>query len=101
MEYASSESKNKDSDVVIEDVIRFFISFIETDQLGRIANAHVAISDCSAQGVSDQRCIELAAAFSKAVDFPKTGEVAEMPNDAKKIESYPDFMVIISKNKIF
>ena len=92
MDYGSSKSKNKGSNVNIHDVIEFFVSFIETDQLGRLANAHVAISDSSPDGVCDPRCIELASAFSKAVDFPKTGEVAKMPQDAKYIKIYPDFM---------
>jgi hypothetical protein len=92
MDYPSSDTKNKDSDVVIEDVITFFTSFIETDQLGRLANAHVAISDSSPVGVNDSRCKTLATAFSKAVDFPKTGEVVQMPEEAKKIQYFPDFM---------
>ena len=60
--------------------------------MGRIANAHVALSDSSTLGVKDPTCVELAKAFSLAVDFPKTGIVPQMPDAAKKILSYPDFM---------
>ena len=83
--------KLKDCEIVIEDIIRFFVEFIEVDQLGRLANAHVAISDNSPLGVKDPICIELAKQFSLAVDFPKTGVIAEMPPGIKKL-SYPDFM---------
>ena len=50
------------------------LCFIEVDQLGRIANAHLALSDSSPLGVKDPKCIELAKLFSSAVDFPKTGK---------------------------
>jgi hypothetical protein len=74
MDYESSTKiKIKSCDVEIEDVINFFVDFIEVDQLGRLANAHVAISDFSPLGVKDPRCIDLAKLFSEAVDFPKTG----------------------------
>ncbi len=82
---------NKDTPIEIEDVINFFVNFIEMDQLGRIANAHVAISDSSKAGVNDPSCILLAELFSLAVDFPKTGVVAEFPAELKTLK-YPDFM---------
>ena len=91
MEYDSPPAKNNARDIDINDVIDFFVKFIEIDQLGRIANAHVALSDFSAKGVLDPICIELAKAFSLAVDFPKTGLVPQMPNSLKSIK-YPDFM---------
>lgn len=86
-----SKGKEKDSEIQIEDVIKFFVNFIEMDQLGRIANAHVAISDQSKLGVRDPTCIQLSKAFSLAVDFPKTGVLAQLPNELKKVK-YPDFM---------
>ncbi|CAF0737858.1 unnamed protein product [Brachionus calyciflorus] len=91
MNYLSPKAKEKDSDIQVEDVISFFVNFIEMDQLGRIANAHVAISDQSKLGVKDPICIELAKAFSLAVDFPKTGVLAKLPDQIKKLK-YPDFM---------
>ena len=93
LEYTSPPAKEKKFfEICIEDVIRFFVKFIEVDQLGRIANAHVAISDSSESGVKDPICVELALAFSLAVDFPKTGVIPKIPEAAKAILSYPDFM---------
>jgi hypothetical protein len=92
MNYRSPQSKQIDRDVSIDDVQRFFVEFIENDQLGRIANAHVAIADNSPQGVKDPRCIELAKLFSLAVDFPKTGIVAQLKPEHVKDLRYPDFM---------
>ena len=90
MDYDSPPAKEKDN-VTIDDVIDFFVEFIEVDQLGRIANAHVAISDFSPRGVKDPTCVELAKAFSLAVDFPKTGVVPQMPTNTSNLK-YPDFM---------
>ena len=92
MEYNAPKARESTNDIVIEDVIRFFVKFIENAQLGRIANAHVAISDSCLLGVADKTCMELAYAFSLAVDFPKTGILPDMPDAAKNITKYPDFM---------
>lgn len=91
MNYTSPKPTEKDSEIQVEDVVKFFVNFIEMDQLGRIANAHVAISDQSKQGVKDPLCIILAETFSLAVDFPKTGIVSELPGQIKNLK-YPDFM---------
>lgn len=91
MDYESPPTANT-SNVVINDVIDFFAKFIEIDQLGRIANTHVALSDFTEKGVLDPKCIELAKTFSLAVDFPKTGLVPQMPASLKKDLKYPDFM---------
>lgn len=91
MNYKSPPAKNSDEDITIEDVCKFFVNFMEMDRLGALANAHVAIADISSLAVKDPICIKLAEAFSLAVDFPKTGVVAEMPKEVKKLK-YPDFM---------
>jgi RNA-dependent RNA polymerase len=92
MDYSTNQKpKEKTSAIVIEDIINFFVEFMETDQIGRIANAHVALSDISEKGVHDPECIEFAKAFSIAIDFPKLGIVVKLPKAAEKF-SYPDFM---------
>ncbi len=92
MDYTTPQCNEKlDGPIGNGDIVQFFVDFIKTDQMGRIANAHVAIADSSKLGVKDPLCIELAKAFSLAVDFPKTGIVPEIPESCKKIK-YPDFM---------
>jgi hypothetical protein len=56
------------------DMINFFVKFMETDQLGRICNAHKMLADQSDQGVNDPDCIKLAEMASTAVDYSKTGK---------------------------
>jgi hypothetical protein len=90
MDYTAPASKEENG-ITINSVIDFFVKFIETDQLGRIANAHVAISDQSKDGVKDPQCIKLAELFSLAVDFPKHGSLVTIPPEIKSIK-YPDFM---------
>ena len=56
-----------------EDMYNFFINFMESDQLGRIATLHMALADQAESGTMDERCLILADLHSTAVDFSKTG----------------------------
>jgi hypothetical protein len=55
------------------DVIDHFLTFMEQDQLGRIANIHLTIADQKPLGTFDPDCLVLAELHSIAVDFSKTG----------------------------
>ena len=55
------------------DMTSFFIQFMESDQLGRIATQHMVLADQKEDGVQDPDCIILAEMHSTAVDFSKTG----------------------------
>lgn len=56
-----------------DDMTGFFIDFMATDQLGRIANLHQILADQRTAGTADPDCIMLAGMHSTAVDFSKTG----------------------------
>jgi hypothetical protein len=56
-----------------EDMTDFFIQFMETDQLGRIAVLHRVLSDQRPAGTLDPDCVTLAGMHSTAVDFSKAG----------------------------
>ncbi|KAE8266717.1 hypothetical protein A4X09_0g5627 [Tilletia walkeri] len=81
-------------DVVIDDVVDFFLDYIESDQLGRIANLHLLNADRSPQGVLDPMCIQLAELHSTAVDMAKTGIKPNLGQIPKAIDTKnkPDFM---------
>lgn len=49
------------------------------DNLGMIANAHIAWADQSTEGARSSECIQLAELHSTAVDFCKSGVPAEFP----------------------
>jgi hypothetical protein len=55
------------------DMTDFFLKFMETDQLGRIAVLHRVLADQEPLGTRDEKCITLAEMHSTAVDFSKTG----------------------------
>ncbi|KAH6704064.1 rna-dependent rna polymeras-like protein [Leptodontidium sp. MPI-SDFR-AT-0119] len=77
--------------VTTEDMTDFFIQFMETDQLGRIAVLHRVMADQEPAGTLHMDCITLAEMHSTAVDFSKTG----IPVDMSRLPRYnkwrPDF----------
>jgi hypothetical protein len=56
-----------------EDMTDFFVQFMETDQLGRIAVLHRILADQMSTGTLHDDCTTLASMHSTAVDFSKTG----------------------------
>jgi hypothetical protein len=71
--YPKQDPVDLDRPVDRQDMTDFFVTFMETDQLGRICNAHKILADQSDKGVLDPRCDLLAEMASTAVDFSKTG----------------------------
>lgn len=61
------------------------------ESLGTICNAHVVHADSSYDGAMNENCLLLAELAAKAVDFPKTGKIVNMPSHLKP-KMYPDFM---------
>lgn len=76
------------------DVVDFFLNYIVNDQLGRIADGHLALADASPQLANDDRCMQLVDLHTVAVDFAKTG----VPVDPAKVGrllrgvQFPDYM---------
>lgn len=91
MEYNAPPAPMGISLVTNDQVQDFFVSYIKNDNLGVIANAHVAFADVNEDGARSQECLQLAALHSTAVDFCKTGIPAEMPRSLKAA-AYPHFM---------
>jgi hypothetical protein len=72
-EYPRVPGMELDRPVQMEDVQKFFIDFMQQDQLGRIATTHKILADQQAAGTFDVNCLTLAQLHSTAVDFSKTG----------------------------
>ncbi|KAL9265309.1 RNA-dependent RNA polymerase 1-like protein [Drosera capensis] len=96
MDYTSAEPMVLDHDVTIEEVQEHFTNFIVNDSLGIISNAHVVFADKDPGQAQSDRCIQLAKLSSIAVDFPKTGIPAEIPQRLR-VREYPDFMEKLDK----
>ncbi|KAG0093757.1 hypothetical protein BGZ93_001926 [Podila epicladia] len=90
MDY-TSRAPNKDKDVTIHDIKKFFVQYAVSNNLGVIAHAHLAWSDRLEEGPLHGKCLRLAQLHSDAVDFPKSGKPAEM-NPELRPKKYPDFM---------
>lgn len=91
MDYDAGEAKLSKAPVRTQDIIEFFVQHMVNDKLGVICNAHVVHADLSASGALDEKCLELAKLAAMAVDFPKTGKVAVLPQHLRP-KLYPDFM---------
>ena len=88
----SANPKNKEGEVTYNDMLDFFIDYVNYEKLGQIDNSHLIHADRDLkQYANNKTCMELSNIHGKAVDFPKTGYCP--PIDAKLLVSvYPDFM---------
>ncbi|KAG5236651.1 RNA-dependent RNA polymerase [Salix suchowensis] len=91
MDYTGAQATILDHDVTIEEVQEYFTDYLLNDSLGIICNAHVVFADREPLMARSEKCIELARLASIAVDFPKTGVPAKIPEDLR-VKEYPDFM---------
>ena len=83
MDYTAPPPVISDRPVTVDAMTSFFVTHMKNDNLGRIATAHRYWADKEDDGVKDDRCLELAALHSMAVDYAKTGVPAEMPKHLK------------------
>ncbi|RUS27038.1 RNA dependent RNA polymerase-domain-containing protein [Jimgerdemannia flammicorona] len=77
--------------VTMNKIKNFFVQYIKNDNLGMIANAHLALADQSPLGALEGHCLRLAGLHSVAVDFPKTGIPAIFERECRAT-AFPDFM---------
>jgi RNA-dependent RNA polymerase len=90
----NAPSEVPDGIVRVQDVVKAFLNYMQNDQLGRIANGHLAIADAAEEFANDPDCDKLVKLHSIAVDFAKTG----VPVDSRKVSEllkgveYPDYM---------
>jgi hypothetical protein len=72
-DYPRQKPDELDRPVERDDMTNFFLKFMETDQLGRIAVLQRFLVDQEVLDTSDPKCIILAEIHSTAVGFSKTG----------------------------
>lgn len=83
MDYAAPPPIISDGPITVDAMTSFFVTHMKNDNLGRIATAHRYWADALEEGIKHEKCLELAALHSKAVDYAKTGVPAEMPRELK------------------
>ncbi|KAG9191768.1 hypothetical protein G6011_10502 [Alternaria panax] len=92
-DYPSTPAKDLGRPVEVNDIVEFFIEYMNMDRLGQISNKHKIRADKAPAGTQDKECQLLARLASDAVDFSKSGipvDMAQIPRGADHIR--PDFM---------
>jgi hypothetical protein len=92
VEYPRLSPVELDRSVTARDMSDFFVTFMETDQLGMLCNVYMQLADQKPLGTLDHECIKIAGMASTAVDFSKTGIAVEMKQLPKYDRFRPDFM---------
>lgn len=93
MNYDAPPKKEKQGAITPDDMTKFLMDYIRSDQLGIIDNAHKAHADKEPDGVESEKCLLLAQAHHLAVDAPKTGCWPTLHPQDIKVKQYPDFMM--------
>ncbi|MCJ1395918.1 hypothetical protein MMC18_008804 [Xylographa bjoerkii] len=91
-DYPRVEAISLDRPVERSDIIHHFLTFMQQDQLGRIATLHQAVADQKPCGTFDQECLVMAELHSTAVDYSKTGIPADIKRLPRNKRIRPDFM---------
>lgn len=92
-EYEKTPAKDLGRPVEVDDIIDFFIEYMNMDRLGQISNKHKIRADVKPDGTRDPECLLLAKLASDAVDFSKSGVPADMDLIPRGNYSLrPDFM---------
>ncbi|KAH7934737.1 uncharacterized protein LOC119404960 [Rhipicephalus sanguineus] len=74
-----------------EAMIQFICSYIKNDNIGVMANAHLAWADQLEDGIFSDCCLKIADKISVCLDFAKTGTSSHL-DKKEKPPLYPDFM---------
>lgn len=84
--------------VTANDMAKFFVDFMQNDQLGRIATLHQVFAD--RDGTFSSNCLLLAELASTAVDFSKSGVAVDSRKIPRSPDSRPDFMAPSASTKV-
>ncbi|KPI41804.1 putative RNA-dependent RNA polymerase 1 [Cyphellophora attinorum] len=98
--YEPAEAIDIGRPVTANDMTKFFIDFMQNDQLGRIATLHQVIADTSEEGVFDKSCLLLSELHSTAVDFSKSGVAVDVTKIPAAKRYRPDFMAPSASTKV-
>jgi len=91
MDYTAMDKERLDREIIEDDMITFLGRYVESDQLGVIANAHLVHADAQKDHIFSKQCLDLSHKHSDAVDFPKTGCLVTIPFELRP-RGYPRYM---------
>ncbi|EGT41395.1 CBN-RRF-3 protein [Caenorhabditis brenneri] len=90
MIYPSSTAPEEDKEPTTDDMVEFFLRYLQQDSIGRMSNAHLTYADL--HGLFHENCRNIALKCAVAVDFPKSGVPAEPLASFEQCEMTPDYM---------
>ncbi|CAI5441415.1 unnamed protein product [Caenorhabditis angaria] len=91
MIFPSSSAIEEDKEPTTDDMVEFFLKYLQQDSIGRMSNAHLAFADYN--GLFHEHCHSIALKCSVAVDFPKSGVPAEPLASYEQCDVTPDYMM--------
>ncbi|XP_072015264.1 uncharacterized protein [Amphiura filiformis] len=91
MDFISPPKKIHNGPIEVPDMIEYIADYIKNDNIGLIANAHLAQADNQDDGIFSDVCKEIAEIHAEAVDFAKTGYSPDLTKEHRP-HRYPDFM---------
>ncbi|KAG7139911.1 RNA-dependent RNA polymerase 1 like protein [Verticillium longisporum] len=91
MDNVAPQPKDLDRDVNAKDLSEFFVKYMRNDCLPLIATSHLASADYLEGGAMHTKCLQLAKLHSKAVDYVKSGDPAELGRELRA-RRWPHFM---------
>lgn len=91
MVFPSSTAAEEDKEPTTDDMVEFFLRYLQQDSIGRMSNAHLTYADL--HGLFHENCHSIALKCAVAVDFPKSGVPAEPLTSFEQCEVTPDYMM--------
>ena len=84
----------------VDDILEFYCRYIVLNNVGLIANAHLANADREKEGIFSPVCMSLAEKYAMSLDFAKSGTIKTMDWNEKP-NIYPDFMEKFSRKRTY
>ncbi|GBM93163.1 RNA-dependent RNA polymerase 1 [Araneus ventricosus] len=91
MDYPPNPEEKHPGPIQVPDMIDFLCKYIQNDNIGVMANAHLAWADVHPLGIFSEVCMNIAKKYPLALDFAKSGFTCYL-NSGEKPKLYPDFM---------
>ncbi|CAI2323842.1 unnamed protein product [Caenorhabditis sp. 36 PRJEB53466] len=91
MVFPSSSALEEEKEPTVDDMVEFFLRYLQQDSIGRMSHAHLAYADL--HGLFHENCHSIALKCAVAVDFPKSGVPAEPLAIYEQCEVTPDYMM--------
>ncbi|KAG8198905.1 hypothetical protein JTE90_015117 [Oedothorax gibbosus] len=91
MDYPVYEETSRKDKINLEDMIEFFCLYIQNDNIGSFAHAHLVWADLRKNGIFSTKCMKIAERYPYVLDFAKHGATEHL-NKSSRPDQYPDFM---------